>query len=93
MRIFKYPLVVTDEQTVRMPGARPKILSAQVQNGTICLWALVDAASPVISDVKISIFGTGNPLPENVGTMVFIDTVQLHGGSLVFHVFQNEARA
>lgn len=39
--IYKYPLDVTDVQEIKLPvGA--EILTVQAQNGTLCLWALVD---------------------------------------------------
>ena len=40
-RIFKYELIVADHSKLCLPiGAR--ILSVQVQRGTVCLWAIVD---------------------------------------------------
>ena len=88
MRIWKYPLKMTDKQVVEMPY-RAKILTVQVQFGTPCLWALVDETN--IPGVKltprtITIYGTGNPMPVNPG--VYIGTFQVRGGDLVFHVFE-----
>ncbi|MDO8573013.1 MAG: hypothetical protein Q7S11_04630 [bacterium] len=80
--IWKFPLEVTDNQTVELPvGA--KALSVQVQNEKPCLWAMVDTKTKIESRV-IQIFGTGHPV-LNEGD--YIGTFQMLGGSLVFHAF------
>lgn len=83
--IWKFPLAITDAQTVAIPrGAR--ILSVQAQVDTPTLWALVDPeAAPVLH--AVSIFGTGNPIGFLSRHAAFVGTVQTHGGSLVWHVF------
>lgn len=86
--IYKYPLIVTDEQEISMPlGA--EILTVQTQNGIPCLWAKVDTSRPV--DVRgIQMYGTGHPMESGAGegeVGKYVGTFQLHGGSLVFHVF------
>jgi len=86
MKIFKYELEATDVQTVSMPFAA-EILSAQVQHGRIRIWAKVDPTRDC-EGRTIVIAGTGHEINEPGGRLVFIDTVQLHGGSLVFHVFE-----
>lgn len=84
LTIYKYPLETTDEQKIEMPkGAN--ILTVQVQNGTPCLWALVNPENRPEQRI-ISIFGTGNPIkPANI---VYIGTYQLMEGKLVLHVFE-----
>jgi hypothetical protein len=62
-----------------------KVLSAQVQGGEINLWAEVDSSMPSRKRF-FYVYGTGHELPDNPGT--FIGTVQLHGGALVFHVYE-----
>ena len=86
MRIWKWNLSITDNQTLKMPvGA--KILSAQVQRGNYCLWALCDDSKGVLSENReIAIYGTGNPIPDNPGK--YISTFQLLDGDLVFHAFE-----
>ena len=84
--IYKYALDAKGEQIIDMPGDA-LILSAQVQNGTICLWALVNpGAAP--TQHKIAVFGTGHPF-DLTDSWRFIGTVQMHGGALVFHVFED----
>lgn len=83
--IYKYPLSITDEQELTLP-AGSEILSAQIQHEKPCLWVLIDSDESKKDSVIIETFGTGNPIPE--GQRRFIATYQLHGGGLVFHVFQ-----
>lgn len=82
-RVYKYPLLLGDWTSVRMPeGALP--LCVQVQDGAPCLWARVDIDKPPVTH-HFRIAGTGHDLGSNVGR--HIDSFQLHGGALVFHVF------
>jgi len=80
--IWKFPLQVTDKQQVEMPQGA-EILCVQVQHGTPCLWALVDAEQGPVKRV-IYVYGTGHPF-TNQGT--YVGTFQVHGGALIFHVF------
>lgn len=87
-KIFKYPLDIIDEQTIKMP-TYAKILTVQIQNDAICLWALVeDWQQP--EDRKIRIIGTGHPIDE--ANLEYIGTIQqfvnISNGSLVWHVFE-----
>lgn len=83
--IYKYELATTDQQTIRMPsGAR--IIACQVQRETPCLWAEVETESPSAARC-FRIFGTGHPLDID-SAQPYIGTYQLHGGSLVFHVYE-----
>lgn len=89
MRIYKYPLEITDEQHVAMPrGAR--LLSVQLQrDGVCCLWALVsDDSDDVDSSRLIYIVGTGNP--TDIADEPFIGTVQM--GQSVWHIFDGGER-
>lgn len=83
--VYKYPLAVTDEQTVEMPAG--VILTVQVQHGTPCLWAAVDPSSPMTKRV-IRIAGTGHLIDDSIATHRYIGTFQLAGGALVFHAFE-----
>ena len=52
-RIFKYELIVADHSKLCLPiGAR--ILSVQVQRGTVCLWAIVDEYQKELCFVDIT---------------------------------------
>jgi len=81
MKILKWPLEVTDHQILSLP-VDAQILSVQMQNGVMCLWALCEGCAS--KDRHIGIYGTGQPLTGNPGA--YIDTVQ--DGSFVWHVFE-----
>ncbi len=83
--IYKYPLLILDEQDIEMPiGAG--ILTVQMQSGQPCLWALVDTERPM-SKRKVLIRGTGHPC-DGVKDYCYLGTFQMKGGELVFHVFE-----
>lgn len=82
MTIWKFPLQITDVQTIEVPTAG-KLLSVQVQHQVPCIWALVDPKQPKELR-KIRIYGTGHPI-DQLGQ--FIGTFQVQAGALVFHVF------
>ena len=83
--IWKFPLKVLDEQHITAPHIE-KVLSVQVQFGVPCLWALVDPRADK-EPYAVRVYGTGNPIPYDVDKFDFVDTFQLSGGELVFHVF------
>ncbi len=84
--IWKFPIEITDEQKVFMPRTA-KILSVQVQNGTPCVWALVDTEEQKAERTLI-IHGTGHPCVCDASA--FVGTLQIAGGSLVFHLFEKK---
>ena len=91
--IFKYDIVNTSNGIIE--GPITKLLTAQVQHGTIVIWAEVDTEVP---NRKFEVFplGTGWPLDPPTGkecildTHTYLSTVQLAGGSLIFHVYYAE---
>ncbi len=83
MKIYKYPVPVTDINEISMPEGSA-LLSVQLQGNLPMLWALVSPEAP-LTVRTLRTYGTGQPLPDEVGT--FVDTYQLDGGRLVFHVF------
>lgn len=84
-RIFKYELIVADHSKLCLPiGSR--ILSVQVQRGTVCLWAIVDEYQKELRFVDIYMYGTGQHVSDaDLAGKRFAGTVQL--GDLVCHVF------
>lgn len=84
MTIWKFPLEVTDKQTINMPD-HARCLSVQVQHGIPCLWAQVREEAPVVSRVFYT-YGTGHPMPPRPGE--YISTYQFD--ALVFHVYSHE---
>ena len=89
-KIFKYPLEVTDYQTIEIKS--PAILlSAVEQNGQIVMYAIVDDLEYGIP-VDVRIIGTGNPIKEDIENYKFLGTVSLMGGRLMFHVFASHSK-
>lgn len=82
--IFKFELEIEDLQEVAMP-LNAELLTAQVQNGRVVVWAVVDTDEVERVTRTFRICGTGHHLPVDPGH--YLGTVQLLGGSLVFHVF------
>jgi hypothetical protein len=81
--IYKYPLLILDEQEIEMPmGAG--LMTVQMQHGQPCLWAIVDTLNPP-EKRKVLIRGTGHTA-EGLGR--YISTFQMKGGELVFHAFE-----
>ena len=83
-RVYKYPLVLMEEQSLRMPiGAIP--LCVQLQDDIICLWAQVEPDAET-EQWDIYVISTGQDMynadSANAG---YVGTVQQ--GSYVWHVF------
>jgi hypothetical protein len=85
-RVYKYELPVDDHVIVDMPvGA--KVFSVHEQYGNVCVWALIDPCENRTQKRSFRIAGTGHPI-EYDDRLVFIGSVFMHSGSLVFHVFE-----
>lgn len=85
--IYKYPLAITDTQTVKIPSEH-KILTAQMQAGALCMWVGVDTKTDS-EDVEVKIIGTGNPINQDaLDGFDYLTSVQ--DGSFVWHVFVPE---
>lgn len=78
-QIWKFPL--KGRETEMPVGAH--ILTVQMQNGTACLWALVDIEAKTETRY-FSIVGTGHN--TKVAPKDYIGTFQ--DGSLVWHLFE-----
>lgn len=86
--IYKYPIPVEDKFTLALPvGA--DVLTVQVQHDEVYLWARVNTENPA-EPRHFRMFGTGHLMPEWFPwPMKHIGTFQLEGGSLVFHLFED----
>lgn len=81
-RIYKYP-VLLGAQSIPMPeGAQ--VLTAQLQQGQINIWALVDPNAEEVINV-IEVYGTGHDLKDTTDKHNYIGSVQQ--GPFVWHVF------
>lgn len=86
-RIYKYPLQVTDKQTIKLPS-KHKILCVQIQGNGPCIWAMVNPYAPE-EELLIETIGTGHEISTELEIRRnYIGTYQLQRGALVFHVFQ-----
>lgn len=81
--IYKYPLEVTDRQTLMLP-AHPEFLTVVVQREQPCIWALIDTNAELLP-FTINMCGTGRPCHH--GRDEYLGTVLLLDGELVLHVF------
>lgn len=64
-RIYKYPIELKDRQNVKLPSGA-EILTAQMQNGILHLFAVVEVDSESVEPRSIEIFGTGSDMrPSN----------------------------
>ena len=89
MTIWRYPLPVTDHQTISLPlGAR--VLSVGHQHNEPSIWVLVDENTTFSTPRTFHMLGTGYPT-GGICSMHFLGTLLLHDGSLVFHVFEEAA--
>lgn len=81
--IYKYPLVITDQQTVVMPKSA-RLLSAAVVRGEVVVYAMVDTDQP--GDPRTFwIIGTGHDVPYHLyaeAITKFIGTVVVYGEQL-----------
>jgi hypothetical protein len=88
-QVWKQPIPVDGAFELLMPrGAR--VLTVQVQGTIPCVWMLVDpAAAPERRRFRLA--GTGHPI-ENAADLDYVGTFQIHGGALVFHLFEKPAK-
>jgi hypothetical protein len=79
--IWKFPLGNGMAQDIAMP-MHAEILTVQVQDGHVCLWAKVNPEN-VLRPKRIHVVGTGNPMPD--GALCYLGTVQQN--IFVWHIF------
>jgi hypothetical protein len=83
MRILKYLLAIVEKQALVLPR-NSYFLDAQMQDGNLCLWAMVPEEGEAVTLV-IRLFGTGHPLPNDIQPAHYIATAQQP--PWVWHVF------
>ena len=83
--VWKTVLKPTDIQIVDLPRGAEIIFCGE-QRGNICIWYRCDETAPK-EQRKIAICGTGSPCPD-AGQGSYIGSVIMHGGALVFHLFE-----
>lgn len=91
--IYKYPLQITDLQTIELTAcagltAREQILCVNTQHGEAFLWALADRnTSEPKRKVTITIHGTGHDIIIDTPRKNYIGSFMLFNGGFVGHVF------
>ena len=84
--IYKYKLYSL-KTLIELP-CNHEILHVNSQDNTPTIWIKVDTDQTNIQPKIFYVFATGQPLPENVDSMVFIGTA--HCGTLVWHIFSED---
>lgn len=87
--IHKFPLAITDRQTIDLPG-HAEILRVGVQGGAIYLWAVVATNTMLVESRTFDVVGTGNPVPGDATEDNYLGTVE--DGPFVWHVFETTVR-
>lgn len=84
--IYKYTLMPQTSNVLCLP-ASANILSAKCQGEHTQVWALVNPDEQEMSSVDFRTYGTGHPIEDDIEGYTFLDTVLLHNGELVHHIF------
>lgn len=80
--IYKYRLEWSPVQIVKLPLKR--LLTIQLQDGTPCLWALVDTNAPELP-ITVCMAGTGTYDGYSYEQLEYINTTQY--GAIMLHWF------
>ena len=83
--IYKYEFPISDIVGITLPY-NSRVLTVRVQNGKPFLWAIVDTEENSRDVRRFYVFGTGNPLPEFIGSLKHINTIS--DGIFVWHIFE-----
>ena len=83
--IWKFPTPIVDEFSLDMPEGA-EILDVERQDVDPCIWALVNTDAP-LKPRRFAWYGTGHRA-SGIAKADHIGTVLLHGGRLVFHLFE-----
>lgn len=85
--IYKYKVKPQETQEVEMPvGAQ--LLTAQVIDVNVWIWALVDTEVQEKELRRVAVLKTGQEITLNTDQLLYINSVQFGGGELVLHVFE-----
>lgn len=88
--IYKYQLAY-GKNSVGMPKGA-EILTAQLQDDKIMLWALCDHDVQTMEERVFEVLFTGQPFNESsVLRRKYISTVMTTSGAIVYHIFAMES--
>jgi hypothetical protein len=83
--IYKYGVELTDYFSIDMP-TDAEILCCQIQFEKPFIWAMVNSENK-LNERNFRVIGTGH-LIEEKEKLQYIDTFQINGGQLIFHLFE-----
>lgn len=92
-KIFKYPLKITDYQTVEIksPAILLSVVGVDDDIDEIVMYAMVDDLEYGIP-IDVRIIGTGNVIKGDIDSYKFIGTVNLMNGREIWHVFARHSK-
>ncbi|MGN5455619.1 MAG: hypothetical protein ACI4XN_06485 [Candidatus Kurthia intestinigallinarum] len=86
MKVYKYPVRVNTVETIDLPlGAKP--LSIAFQYDKVYIYALVKPEEQKTVSVQVIVAGTGEPLPEDIDTFTYLNTIQMFDQQWNLHGF------
>jgi hypothetical protein len=84
--VHKYETALSNVFTVELPhGAQ--ILTLYAHGGDPFLYALIDADEKKVESVSFRLANTGDVIEDDC-ELRFVDTFQLRGAGLVYHLFE-----
>ncbi len=87
MKIYKYPLEITDSQDLNIKGLQ-RVLSVKVQSDVLVLYAIVDLDDDTVSTFCVLIRGTGHEFSIKAEECwQFMGTHLMANDCLVWHVW------
>ena len=85
LKVYKYEIDVNDYFEIELPSGAT-VLKVDEQFGKPCLWALVNPESQKTKRT-FRFAGTGHPIDDDK-PLQFVNTFQMKGGALIFHIFE-----
>ena len=90
--IYKYSLEAKESTILELPICS-HVISATHQNGIIVIYAVVDTDQTETAPFDFRTYGTGHKINVHLPEYRFLNTVNMHNGALVFHVFYKQIAA
>jgi hypothetical protein len=87
--VWKHPLLLDSDQTVLDLPRGATVLHFAEQHGQLCLWEAHLLGETEIERRAFRIVGTG--IPADVDPSRHLGTTLVHGGTFVFHLFEEPA--
>lgn len=88
-KIYKYKLNGSVKQIIELPYGAKLLRTAIVQNGTICLYAMVDTDPIKTAKIEIGVLGTGWEIPSDRVYWPENHLASVQDGDFVWHIFAN----